>query len=121
MSAYGISTSDFNRTLLTIRRGSDPDITGYGKLTPPPPKTEEIPRPANWRGELEPRFEGDTEVRYSNPSAARLGELSQQAAARADAGYYKPGVVNTNIRRDGYVSIKPNNLLCDSNGRNVRF
>ena len=69
----------------------------------------------SFSGRLAPEYEGDTRERYSNPYAARLAEVSKQRPE------FKPGTPTVPIRRDGYFSVKPANLLCDSNGRNCKF
>ena len=95
----------------------------FGKLTPAPAPTEQSPLVVNLRGELEPRPGEDPEApgykpRYSNPSAARLAQVSQEAGER----YKKaPTAPNTNIVRSGYLSVRPSNMQCDANGRNCKF
>lgn len=86
----------------------------YGTLstlpdTPPAPPS---PRVMDLTGRLAPEFEGDTRVRYSNPRAERLAEV---AATRPD--FRVPDLPSAPIRRDGLLSIKPANLLCDDDGR----
>lgn len=67
-------------------------------------------------GRLAPEFEGDTRELYSNPYAQRLAE---KAKTRPDL--LAPGKVDIPVYRDGYFSIKPNNILCDDDGRNCKF
>ena len=67
-------------------------------------------------GRLAPEYEGDTRERYSNPYAKRLGEVSKERP-----NLLAPGQVDIPVYRDGYFSVKPNNILCDDDGRNCKF
>jgi len=96
----------------------------FGRLAPepPPPPPPYVTKGFNgqrgmdYTGRLAPEYEGDTRERYSNPYARRLGEVSKQ---RPDL--LKPGTPEFNLRRDGYLSVKPANLACDEGGRNCKF
>ena len=82
------------------------------------PKSVFDERGYDWKGRYEPDDDSPGGApQYTNPYAARLGELTDQAAARD----WKPGTPTVPIRRDGYLSIKPNNMQCDANGRNCKF
>lgn len=85
----------------------------FGKLEPEPEAAPGIytedgfngQRGLNSLGRLAPEFEGDTRERYSNPYAQRLAE---KAKTRPDL--LKPGTPDVPVYRDGYLSVKPNNL-----------
>ena len=70
----------------------------------------------SFTGRLAPEYDGDTRERYTNPYAKRLAEKSK---LRPDL--LQPGVPTVPVRRDGALSIKPNNLVCDENKRNCKF
>lgn len=89
----------------------------YGTFGDVPEASPPSPAVINWRGQLAPEDENDTRVRYSNPYAARLAEVSE----RAKAEWRAPDAPKLPIRRDGVLSVKPANLLCDANGRNCKF
>ena len=99
----------------------------YGRFeTLPPPSPPPVTfdgfngeRGMDFTGRLAPEYEGDTRERYSNPSAARLAQASQEAAARRQQA--TPMSTDTNIRRTGYFSVQPANMQCDANGRNCKF
>lgn len=73
-------------------------------------------RGVNALGRLAPEYEGDDRERYSNPYAQRLAEKSK---TRPDL--LKPGTPEVPVYRDGYLSVKPNNLKCDEDGMNCKF
>ena len=97
----------------------------YGKLTEEPeraPLKYEAPGyngqrgVASFTGRLAPEYEGDTRVRYSNPYAKRLGDVASQRPE-----LIAPGTPSMPVYRDGYLSVKPNNLQCDADKRNCKF
>ena len=98
----------------------------FGKLEPEPeaaPRKLETDgfngqRGMDALGRLAPEYEGDTRERYSNPYARRLGEVAKEAGKR---DMLTPGKVDIPVYRDGYFSVKPNNIFCDDDGRNCKF
>ena len=97
----------------------------YGKLTPEPEMAPlKYTEPgyngqrgvASFTGRLAPEYAGDTRVRYTNPYAKRLGDV---AAQRPEL--IAPQAPNVPVYRDGYLSVKPNNLQCDEEKRNCKF
>ena len=89
----------------------------YGKFGARPEAPVQTPRVINFRGQLEPESEDDATARYSNPYAARLAYISEEAARKRKA----PEMPTAPVRRDGFLSVKPNNMACDANGRNCKF
>ena len=81
---------------------------------PPPPPPPALPR-ANWKGE----YEVDGETRYTNPYAQRMAEVSKDGIV--GGRYQTPALPSAPVRRDGFLSVKPNNLRCDAAGRNCKF
>ena len=50
-------------------------------------------------------------------TAPPLAQVSDEAASRAKL----PEMPSAPVRRDGMLSVKPNNLQCDDAGRNCKF
>ena len=84
---------------------------GYPKGVGGKPLFDEAPAADSVGDEAPPK--------YTNAFAARLAETTQDGIL---GGNYKvPELPSAPVRRDGLLSVKPNNLICDSNGRNCKF
>ena len=86
----------------------------YGQIGERIEPAAQTPIVKNWRGELDFESE-DGKKRYSNPYAARLAEVSEGREFKL------PEAPSAPIRRDGVLSVKPQNLKCDFEGRNCKF
>ena len=89
-----------------------------GTLGAEPVRAPQSRRVINLRGQLEPESEDDTVKTYSNKYAARIAEINEESSRKARL----PDMSNSvPVRRDGLLSIKPNNMQCDATGRNCKF